>query len=118
MLGVYPDEKCFDPNRPSWLPYWLDTWNESVCEFDNNWLGIDSKMNFRSPAAGYSPGVPESALQAPYYVSQEDIERAQREKAEVWRKSAIPDPPSDEFKLPVLWVAVGVAVLVVFLRRR
>src|SRR5271170_1740018 len=31
-LGMYPDETCFDPNRPSWLPYWIDDLTETACE--------------------------------------------------------------------------------------
>jgi len=31
-LGMYPDETCFDPTRPSWLPYWLDDISESACK--------------------------------------------------------------------------------------
>lgn len=28
-LGAYPDDPYFDPNRPSWLPYWIDSLTES-----------------------------------------------------------------------------------------
>ena len=31
-LGMYPDQTCFDPTRPSWLPYWLDDLTESNCK--------------------------------------------------------------------------------------
>jgi hypothetical protein len=38
-FGMYPtnadgtDNPCFDPNRPSWLPYWFDTPTESACKY-------------------------------------------------------------------------------------
>jgi len=31
---MYPDESCFDTNRPSWLPYWLDDLTESSCKLN------------------------------------------------------------------------------------
>lgn len=33
-LGMYPDETCFDPTRPSLLPYWLDDLTESQCKLN------------------------------------------------------------------------------------
>jgi len=32
-LGEYPGFYCYDKGRPDWLPYWWDTWGESVCKF-------------------------------------------------------------------------------------
>jgi hypothetical protein len=32
-LGVYPDHACFDPDRPAWLPYWVDTVGENACKW-------------------------------------------------------------------------------------
>lgn len=29
---MHPDEICFNPQRPSWLPYWLDDLTESGCK--------------------------------------------------------------------------------------
>jgi hypothetical protein len=40
-LGLYPDElnpqgvACYDPNRPSWLPDWIDTPTESACYYNS-----------------------------------------------------------------------------------
>lgn len=33
-VGMYPDEACFDPDRPSLLPYWLDDLTESQCKIN------------------------------------------------------------------------------------
>ena len=33
MLGAYPTDTFYDPNRPSWLPYWLDTPTESEMKY-------------------------------------------------------------------------------------
>ncbi len=31
-LAMYPDETCFDPNRPAMLPYFFDDLTESKCK--------------------------------------------------------------------------------------
>ena len=33
-MGMYPDETCFDPTRPSWLPYYVDTFGEEKCKLN------------------------------------------------------------------------------------
>ncbi len=33
-VGMYPDQTCFDPARPSWLPNWLDDLTESQCKLN------------------------------------------------------------------------------------
>jgi hypothetical protein len=30
-LGEYPGYYCYDANRPSWLPYWVDSFTEEQC---------------------------------------------------------------------------------------
>lgn len=36
-IGMYPTNTdgtpnpCYDPNRPSWMPGWWDTWSEGKC---------------------------------------------------------------------------------------
>lgn len=32
-LGAYPDDPYFDPKRPGWLPYWIDTPTESEAKY-------------------------------------------------------------------------------------
>lgn len=32
-LGAYPTDTYYDPNRPSWLPYWLDDSAESAAKY-------------------------------------------------------------------------------------
>ena len=34
-LGAYPDDPYYDPNRPSWLPYWIDTPTESLAKYNS-----------------------------------------------------------------------------------
>lgn len=37
-MGVYPDQPCYDPQRPTWMPYWLDDLTESSCKYPNGVL--------------------------------------------------------------------------------
>jgi hypothetical protein len=32
-MGEYPGYYCYDAQRPSWLPYWLDDLTESACKY-------------------------------------------------------------------------------------
>jgi len=34
-LGLYPGDPCYDPNRPSLLPYWIDDFTESECYYNS-----------------------------------------------------------------------------------
>ena len=42
-LGEYPGYYCYDANRPSWLPYWLDSINESLCKYSPSTIAGDIK---------------------------------------------------------------------------
>lgn len=33
-IGAYPDQEWYDPDRPSWLPYWLDDFTESEAKYN------------------------------------------------------------------------------------
>jgi hypothetical protein len=49
-LGFYPGDKCYDPGRPSWYPYWLQTLSEEVCN-ENQFWGSWGKY----PGVDYTP---------------------------------------------------------------
>lgn len=34
-LGAYPSDTYYDPNRPDWVPYWIDTPTESAAKWDS-----------------------------------------------------------------------------------
>lgn len=38
-IGAYPTDPCYDPDRPSWLPYWLDDFTESDCKYNATNIG-------------------------------------------------------------------------------
>jgi hypothetical protein len=37
-LGAYPTDPCYDPSRPTWLPYWFDDLTESDCKYPSGVL--------------------------------------------------------------------------------
>lgn len=34
-LGAYPTDAYYDPGRPDWVPYWIDTPTESAMKWDS-----------------------------------------------------------------------------------
>jgi hypothetical protein len=34
-VGAYPTDSYYDPNRPSWMPYWMNDLTESNAEYNN-----------------------------------------------------------------------------------
>lgn len=38
-MGEYPGYYCYDAERPSWLPYWLDSVTESLCKWNPKTIG-------------------------------------------------------------------------------
>lgn len=58
-VGEYPGYYCYDPNRPSWLPYWLDDLTESSCK----WNPGTVVGNIAACASGASSCNPPTAAQ-------------------------------------------------------
>jgi hypothetical protein len=50
-VGAYPDQEWYDPNRPSWLPYWLDDFTESEAKYNAQNL-LQATANAAGDAAG------------------------------------------------------------------
>lgn len=50
-LGAYPTDSYFDPGRPDWLPYWIDTPTESEMKW-----GSPSLTGQAAAVAGYLTG--------------------------------------------------------------
>lgn len=50
-LGAYPDQPYYDPNRPSWLPYWIDDFTESEAKYNADNL-LQATVNAGAMAAG------------------------------------------------------------------
>jgi hypothetical protein len=57
-MGLYPNQPCFDPTRPSWLPYWWDTNSENLCKF-----GVYPSVSTLAPVPPPPPAAPPGAPQ-------------------------------------------------------
>jgi len=56
-LGAYPTDCFYDPNRPSWIPYWIDTPTESQAKiacFYGAGGGVTAQ-EVLNPALSYPP---------------------------------------------------------------
>lgn len=61
-VGEYPGYYCYDANRPSWLPYFIDSVTESKCKYSPATIA----GNISACAAGsVSCGTPSAAQQNP-----------------------------------------------------
>jgi hypothetical protein len=54
-LGAYPTDSYYDPGRPSWLPFWIDTPTESAMKY-GLYPGVDTKREYPAPPG--APGAP------------------------------------------------------------
>lgn len=61
-LGLYPSSPCYDPSRPSWLPYWIDDLSESGCKFQV-YPGVTTLAAPPTPPAFPAPAAPQTAQQ-------------------------------------------------------
>lgn len=57
-LGAYPSDPYFDPSRPSWVPFWIDTPTESAVKW-GLYPGVKMTREYPdppAPPAAPSPG--------------------------------------------------------------
>ena len=60
-LGAYPSDSYYDPNRPAWLPYWVDTPTESALKW-GAYPGVTTlKDQLPSPPPPSAPILPSGA---------------------------------------------------------
>ena len=61
-MGLYPTSPCFDPTRPGWLPYWIDTPSESGCKFQF-YPSVTTLATPPTPPALAAPAAPQTLEQ-------------------------------------------------------
>jgi len=64
-LGAYPTDPYYDPERPSWLPYWIDTPTESEAKYAFVYgvkpgQIVDPKTAYPNPPAPAPPAAPQT----------------------------------------------------------
>jgi hypothetical protein len=55
-LGAYPTDPYYDPNRPAWLPYWIDDATESAQKY-GMYGGANVNTVYPNPPAPVPPVV-------------------------------------------------------------
>lgn len=80
-LGLYPDEPCYDPARPSWLPYWLSSYTEEDCviaKFFGKYPGVTYNPDlYPSPPAPVAPSTPPAEVVVGGNVTPEEAQAIQ-----------------------------------------
>lgn len=61
-MGMYPTDACYDPTRPSWLPYWWDTPSESGCKY-GVYPDVTTLGPVPAPPGGQPMGAPQTVAQ-------------------------------------------------------
>lgn len=104
-LSAYPTDSYFDPNRPPWLPYWVDSPTES---------GL--KWGYYPGAAGTfpdpvipppPPGPPADQLKT---WTPDDAAKRARLAWEAWKRNAIPGQPPGDTSDTAVWLYAAIAL--------
>lgn len=66
-IGMYPDETCFDPTRPGFLPYWLDDFSETACKANELLFGNQTGNTAQPGTPGAAPATNANAAAACAY---------------------------------------------------
>lgn len=87
-LGAYPGDYFYDPNRPSWVPFWYDTANESL----RKQAGLNTPdAVFKAPLAAPNIPAPKTAKDMAAWTPEKAFDQYKVDYAD-WRTKAIPDP--------------------------
>jgi hypothetical protein len=102
-LGMYPDETCFDPTRPSWMPYWFDTFGEEACKA-NEFLWGNTTGNNAQPG---QPGAAAATIQ--------NAAAACASQGGSWDPSTNTCTPSPlgQFSAYLPWIFAGLGLVIV-----
>jgi len=63
-LAAYPHDAYYDPSRPAWLPYWLDTPGESAQKW-GLYPGANINQDYPAPPMPVPLGVPQNLPENP-----------------------------------------------------
>ncbi len=127
-LSAYPSDNYYDPQRPAWVPYWLDTPTESAMKW-GAYPGASVTANYPNPPKPQAPGVPaggytgavtdtgavDSVVRASADAYRSDVSDTFRGVANALDAQGAADS-SAAMNRVVLLAAVGIAVLI-FTRR-
>lgn len=63
-LSAYPDQVWFDPNRPGWLPYFIDTPTESTRKYETVLVGNPAGNTMQAGESGAAAATLQAAKAA------------------------------------------------------
>lgn len=122
-LGLYPQNACFQPNRPSWLPYWWPTTGEYACVVSGRGFSLASNP----PPPPAAPQTEEEMLSwtpEDIYATEQQWEAwKDRNRALIQTEGAPPSPSAaladwwDRNKWYVLGAGLGVLAVVQMTKR-
>lgn len=141
-LGAHPGDTYYDVNRPSWLPYWIDTPTESALYY-KMYPGV-TQQQLNSPGSVYTPPPappvvrstnPDGSPIAPVPVDGADAQRTVNgiidQQYEDWKavnsrfyaqldEQVNPDtePNPNSGGIPWYWLALGGSALLFYMTSR
>lgn len=121
-LGMYPgtpaQEPCYDPNRPSWMPYWLDTLSEETC-WAERLVGKNTVLNFANPQPGpVQPATTDMLTNPDSGTLDTSAAGAMVDAWQEWGKTAIPDTPQQPSSAGGIIAIIAIAAIVYWILSR
>lgn len=112
-LGAYQSDSYYDPDRPSWLPNWIDTPTESAMKW-GFYGGANVNTVYSDPIKVPAPAAPQTYEDMVGGWTPDKLLVADRKRYSDWKTTAIPDVPTEEGIGPIGWllVIVGGVILV------
>jgi hypothetical protein len=106
-MGAYPEDPYYDPNRPSWLPYWIDTPTESYRKYKYYLYELPATADkpYPDPNPPPAPSSP-SSLDLEHQLRTGDVGsftpadqlNQDRSAWNQWRQTAIPETPLEALR--------------------
>jgi hypothetical protein len=126
-LGAYPTDSYYDPNRPSWMPYWLDTASEEALKF-GLYPGVNSLKPLPTPVApvpqppagalDYTPGGSSTSIDLDPATTTPNWFGAAAQTMDTAAKQIAEEKKAAGASLGMLpWIAAGVVVVLILAKR-
>ena len=121
-LSAYPTDSYYDPNRPAWLPYWIDDPTESAQKL-GLYPGANVNTVYPNPPAPVPPVVQPDLTGQTVSIDQQIADTAAANNAQTQTfftntANALNTPTSSFNGVTLLYVGIGVAVLAMVMKRK
>jgi hypothetical protein len=111
-IGAYPDQANYDPGRPSWLPYWIDTFDEEAKRY-GLFPDVNLQRPYPDPVPLPRPAAPQTADELRNWTPAQ-LDARNKQNFEAWKKSALPYNPVPDSGGSSYFLILAAAALVVF----